>query len=567
MVARWIAALFWMLGLFAAPAFAFDDPPTEFSKQVTVLTGDWEAEDWRSGSIKLHPKMYTWQSDIHLTIMSEEPVAGRTALAVVKGHFDGDSLGDDSTDPTLIRMADAKEIGPGILLKSYRWEHAFDDNTSFYGIITTSRNSYIPFFANCERQDPKYPDQYQFEPCVRTITKLLVILQGGPAAEGKTLTMPPPPSPLSIAGWDGQYLKNGMSLATNGSRNGLRKVLLYASPPMDIPADKIAPALRQFSDSIIHDDDDADENPGSIKVVGTNADPWLRREFPEAFEGPSIQMAGIEYTPDRKIVFVGIRCPNSGWLKTCAYGVEQARTQIKTGQLQARRSAYIAARQSPILPNGIKDAQVLGIYGTAEFNGNSFVINGNLYLKDGTVYNSISKVPAMIDAAASRRESPADWGRWRRAGNVIHITWGDGDTDTASASPDELFVGGTRATKLSGFYGTVSSGSTGMGGGWVSRESYTFFPDGTFENDRSSSFSVGGFVPGEVGPTQIAAGGSSSGTGKARYEIDGYMISFFYPDGQIEREAFAMYSADVNNPKRKYILIGGTPFTLNNGDD
>ncbi len=546
---------------------AADEPPTEFSKAVTAALGDWEAEDWRKGTIKLHPKMYTWQSDIHLTLMAEEPVAGRAALDVVKGHFDGDSLGDDILSPTLIRMADAKEINPGILVKMYRWTHALDDNVSFYGLVTTSQNSFVPFFANCEDQDPKYPEQYQLEACIRSMTTLLLMVQGGPSTSGKRLIIPDPPSPLAIAGWDGQYMKNGMSLATNGSSNGLRKVLLYVSPPMNIQPGNIATALKQFSDSIIHDDDDADENPGSVKVVGTTNDPWIRREFPEAFEGPSIQMAGIEYTPDRKIVFVGIRCPNSGWLKTCAYGVEQARAQVKLGQVQSRRNSYIAARQSPILPNGIKDSQVLGIYGTAAFDGSSFVINGNLYLKDGTIYRDIGQAPAMIDPVATRQKSPGDWGRWRRAGNVMHINWNDGETATASAQPGELFVGGTRATRIDGFYGRASSGSTGMGSGWVSRESYTFYADGTFENDRSSSFSVSGYLPGEVGTSQIAAGGSSSGSGRARYEIEGFMISFFYPDGQIEREAFAVYSGDESNLKRKFVLIGGMPFTLNNGDN
>jgi hypothetical protein len=540
-----------------------EDPPTEFSKQVTAITGDWEAEDWRKGILVLHPKMYTWQSDQYLNLFAEEPVNGRSALEVARGHFDGDSLGDDTLDPTLINMSGATELAPGILAVRYNWSYAFDDNVSFYGVVTTAANSYVPFHANCERDDPKFPEEYSFDKCARSLLTLLLFVKGGQETNNNRLVLPETQAPINIAGWDSSYLKDGTSLSTNGSSNGLRKVLLYVTPPRAIPPDKIAPALKQFSDGIIHDDDDADENLGSIRVVGTHEDPWLRREFPEAFEGPSIQMAGTQFTADGKVSFIGIRCPNSGWLKTCAYGVEQAKAQIKSGQMEARRQRYIAARQTPIPANGIKNAQVLGVYGTGEFDGSSFIIDGHLYLKDGSVYRSFDKAPALIDMAASRQSEASDWGKWRRSGNSMIITWGDGETETKSASADEFFVGGTSATRISGHYSTVSSGGGFTpGSGWVSRASYTFSADGTFQNDRSNSFSVGGYVPGEVAPVTLAAGGGSSSTGKARYEIDGHMISFFYPSGEIERESFAIYAKDVNNMKRKYVLIGGTPYTL-----
>ena len=79
-------------------------------------------------------------------------------------------------------------------------------------------------------------------------------------------------------------------------------------------------------------------------------------------------------------------------------------------------------------------------------------------------------------------------------------------------------------------------------------------------------FSVGGFVADSVLPTQIASGGGGSKSAKARYEIDGYMITFFYPDGQISRRAFAMNAKDANNPKRETIYIDGSAQTLNGGE-
>ncbi len=563
---HWVTAFIAIIGIAASsiiPAAAADDPPTEFSKQVTAITSDWVAEDWRKGILVLHPKIYTWQSDQYVNLLAEEPNMGRDALSVAKSHFEGDSLGDDSTDPTLVSFAGAEEMAPGILAKRYSWTYAFDRNVSFYGVVTTAAKTYIPFHANCERDDTDRPDQYKYENCLRQTIMLLLAVRGGEEMGGKRLIMPQTNAPLNVAGWDGQYLKDGTSLATTGSFNGLRKVLLYASPPRNIPQDQMAKALKQFSDNIVHDDDDADENPGSVNVVGTLDDPWIRREFPEAFEGPSIQMAGTAKTPDGKISFIGIRCPNKGWLKTCSYGVDQAKQQIRSGQMEARRQVFIAARQTPIPANGIKNAQVLGIYGIARFDGSSFVIDGNLYLKDGTVYYETGTAPALIDAAVSRQKEPHKWGRWRRVGTKMQITWSNGETDTIDAAPSNFLIGGSSATKLAGLYETVSSGGNGlMGSGWVNRASYEFSADGTFKNDRSNSFSVGGFVPGEAGPVQIAAGGGSSSSGRARYEIDGHMISFIYPDGQIERESFAVYASDISNPNRKYVLIGGTPYTL-----
>lgn len=551
--------------LLSTPAAA-DDPPTEFSKKVTAIAPEWESEDWRKGTLTLHPQQYTWQSDQYLRLFAEEPTLGRTALDVARGHFDGDTLGDDTTDPTIINMSGAKEISPGILAVQYNWTYAFDRNISFYGVVATAANSYVPFTANCERDDTDRPQQYPTEKCLRNMLLLLLSVQGGPQTGGARLALPEPKAPINVAGWDGQYLKDGRSLAITGSFNGLRKAYLHVTPPRALSPNDAATALKQFSDSIIDDNDRADKNPGSLNVVGTQQDVWIRREFPDAFDGPSIQMAGMQTAPDGKISFIGIRCPNKGWLKTCAYGVEQAKQQVRSGQMEMRRQRYVAARQAPIPANGIQTAQILGFYGAAKFNGTSFVIDGALFLKDGTVYNSMETAPAMIDPQQSKASAPGDWGRWRRAGASMAVTWGDGDTDTIEATPDNLMVGGTGATRLSGLYGTVSSGGSLISGsGFVSRASYTFYPDGTFVNDRSSSFSVGGFTPGEASPTQIASGGSSASSGRARYKIDGYMISFHYPDGQIERESFAMYAKDANNSNRKYVLIGGTPYTLDDG--
>jgi hypothetical protein len=567
---RWLIVLLAFI-VFESNAFASDDPPTEFSKQVTAITGDWEAEDWRKGVLVLHPKQYTWQSDHFLNLLAEEPVAGRIAMDAAKSHWEGDSLGDDTTDPTLIRMADAKEVTPGILAVNYRWNYAFDTNVSLYGVVTTAANTYVPFHSNCETDDPKFPKEYPLEKCIHMVLGLLMAVRDGGPNPGQRLTLPDTAAPLNIAGWDGQYLADGTSLATNGSQNGLRKVLLYVSPPRMVAPDQLAPALKRFSDAIIHDDDDADENPGSVKIVGTNNDPWIRREFPAAFEGPSIQMTGTAPTPDGKTVFIGIRCPNSGWLKTCAYGVEQAKLQVKTGQLEARRQKIIAATQIPLPTNGLKDAQIAGIYteGRNTMGAGGFMtgyeIDGTVLLKNGRALNDLDLPPAYIDPVAAAQKDPDEWGHWTRTGDTINIRWDDGDTDTIKVTGDNLMIGGTKGMQLSGKYRHVSGGgSIAFGGGnsFLSESSYTFFPNGTFDSDRSSSFMVG---PGAGGEGGSAMGGSGGGGPNGRYLVDGYTLVLTYPDGRISRLSFAGYAQDMTKLDRDLLMLNGTVYFRDDG--
>jgi hypothetical protein len=126
-----------------------------------------------------------------------------------------------------------------------------------------------------------------------------------------------------------------------------------------------------------------------------------------------------------------------------------------------------------------------------------------------------------LDPEAERKKEPSKWGRWKRGGTDMVTVWDAGGTEKIAATTDKMQIGGQPSMKLNGTFGSIASGSTGAGGGWVSRNYYTFYPDGTFKNNRSSSFAVGAFLPnGDAGPTQVASGGSSANN-KARYEIDG----------------------------------------------
>jgi hypothetical protein len=123
-------------------------------------------------------------------------------------------------------------------------------------------------------------------------------------------------------------------------------------------------------------------------------------------------------------------------------------------------------------------------------------------------------------------------------------------------------VGGPAGMKIAGYYKHVSGGGTGIAGnGYLNSSSYSFFADGTFENDRSSSFSVGGFDSSGA-QTTIASGGSSGGGGRGTYSVDGYTMTLTYPDGRISRVMIAVYAKDVANIKRSSIMLNSTVYFL-----
>lgn len=366
-----------------------DEAQTPFSREVQQLTGDWIAQDWRRGELKLHPQRYTWQSDIHLTLYPEEPASGRSALSVAKLYFEGYSLDDDTLNPTLVAMAAAKEIAPGILMTSMNWVFAFDENDSLFGVVTTANGTYIPFHSNCERDgdrfDPKY--NYRFDQCMRQISTILIALRG---VEGARLAMPPAPAPFTMPGWREAYLPSGNSVVTRSSSNGLRSATIIVTPPRAIAQMSLPGEITAFSSTLIDDNDRVEVDPGSAQWVGSTADPWVRRQFPEAYDGPSIIMAGSVSLANGETSLIGVRCPNEHWLKTCSHGVEVAKQQAAAGIMEQRRLAIVAASK-PVLPaNGLTAADVFGIYtkgrNTMGYGGfvTGFVVEGPLLLKDGT---------------------------------------------------------------------------------------------------------------------------------------------------------------------------------------
>jgi hypothetical protein len=529
---------------------------TAFSKQVTAALPDWEAQKVRRGVTRLHPQQYNEYGDAFLRLFPEEMAFGRAPLVVLKSHFAGETYSPNTGDKS-VQLDKLEETSPGLFSVTHQWNHGFGRLLGIWGVVKTVNDTYVPFNAQCHRENPKYDGKYTQDGCIKSVITALVLLRA------QKLKMPEPEFPIEVVGYTSDYSNSGLSIANSGSDNGIRQVVLYVTPPRNIPTDQLSATLQQFSNSIIHDHDHADRHPGMTRSVGSATDPWLRREFPKAMEGPSIQMVGTQATPDGKIALIGIRCPNDGWTGTCSYGVEQAKLQIKSGQMETRRQKILAAQVIPIPANAIKTAQILAIYGTHKIDGIKPYFDSYLFLKDGLVTGNTSSAPIYLDPAAERKKEPGSWGRWRRSGNEMIVTWDDGNTEKIPASNENMQVGGQPGLKLNGTFGNISSASTGIGSGWVSRNYYTFFPDGTFKNDRSSSFAVSAYLPnGNASPTQVASGANSA-SNKARYEIDGFTISFIYPDGQIERKSFAVWAKDAGKPSPSQVFINGSAVTLN----
>lgn len=547
--------------LLAFTAHGDELPDNAFSRQIRALTDDWVAQDWRKSILKAHPDRYTWQSDHHLSFYPEEPAAGRTAEQVARFHFDGFSLEDDTTDPTLISMNGAEEITPGILVKTYHWSFAFDENVSLFGVVTTPSGTYVPFHANCLQDDDNFSVEYdyRFEECVKKVVTVLAAVRG---VEATRLTLPAPVAPLTMPGRDSQYLPSGVSVGVRGDYSGMRRVTVMVSPPRVIPDARLRAEIEAFSSALVDGDNDrTDINPGTSRWVGSVSDPWIRRGFPEAFDGPSTIMAGAVKTPDGKVSLIGVRCPNDGWKAICAHGVELARQQAASGTLEQRRRAVVAATWKPLPANGLKASDVVGIYthgrNTMGYGGymTGYVVDGPLLLKDGTACTCFDGPLGAIIPRESRAADPGDWGQWRKSGDRILVTF-DGETEEIAITGDNLMIGGNARTRVEGTFRLVSGGGMiGSNSGWLSESYVIFRSDGTFSDETITGFS---FSDGNLAdPGVSVVGGSSGGGAFGRYEIDGYNLKLTYPDGRVAYRGFAQYAHEAGSARKDAVMIDG----------
>jgi hypothetical protein len=544
------------IALYAGAANAKD--ATAFSKDVTALTQDWIAEDWKDNTIRLHPARYNEYADVQLTLLPEEKANGRSAMQLLKYYFEGTTVSGNNGDKK-VDIAGAEEMAPGMPVAVAKWVDGFDELTGMWGVVTTASGNLIAYNGACDFAHEEYGEYGDV--CLKKITLILTALQQG------ALKMPPPEGILPIPWWEDSYQKDGMSVARKKIFNGIRSYspsTIKVSPPVSISADQLPTVLDGFAAAMVEDDEEGrvDSSNFSAKIVGTANDPWVRRDYPvkNSDEGyVSTYMAGTEKLPDGQTVLIGMRCINDTWRSSCNYGVESARRLVKEGFVESKRVAIVEAGKVPLPANGIRNDQIQGIYQGYQFTG--------IFLKDGTVYTDFNEAPAMIVASKSKSENPDYWGSWRQVGNNLIVTDSDGEKRTIGMDADARLIGGTAATRLNGYYGTISSTSNGMMGGSVSRSGYTFYPDGTIETSSSSMFSVSAYLPGsgDFTPQQIAAGGGSSNN-RAKYEINGYMLTITYPDGRQSRLSFAIPARSQNMERPESVIIGGGTFNIDGGE-
>ena len=543
-----------LLALLAAPLPAAADLLEPFSGEVTRLTGDWEAEEWDDGELKLHPDRYSWQSDMYLTLRAAEPADGRSLLDVARLHFDGFELDDDTLEPTIVDMTGAESDAAGMISKTYRWAYAFDDNFSMFGAIERADGLIVPYHANCVIDD----EDYTFEQCLTGMTTVLFALMGG---DNLRLTMPDPPAPISVPFWEATYDASGATILSNRNFHGTVTATVIVTAPTDIPPARRRAEIEAFSNGLVDEfDDQIDKDPGTVEWVGSADDPWIRRSFPEAFSGPSTVMAGTQATPDGKTVLIGMRCPNDGWRGTCARAVSMSQQQIASGQAEQRRTAIVSQTWGGFPKGGLQNSDIEAVYNVGEGSSASgfykMEFTSLLLMRDGSACKCFDRALGQILPSESRIEDPDAWGRWVNRAGAISLTWADGETEVLDMAAVTPMTGGDAQTRIQGAYThTSGGGNVVMGTSFLSQSFFQFSADGTFSSDRASSFSVP--LGGSSGPDGHVSGGSSGAGPRGTYEIDGYNMKLTYPDGRIQWMGFAQAKDEAANPVKTELMLDG----------
>lgn len=262
----------------ALPATARADLLEPFSSRITALTGDWEAEDWDDGELKLHPDMFTWQSDLHITLRAAELPERRSLMDIARYHFDGFDLDDDTLEPTIVNMDGADTSMPGLIIKPYRWYYV-SDNLSMFGVIQQPDGMVVPYHTNCEFDD----ERYDMDRCTRAVTQIMAALNDPQAG----LRMPDPPDTISVPYWSPRYDASGTTVLSNSNFHGTVNARVVVTAPEVIPPDALPDIIEAFSEGLVDEfDDQTDKHPGIEQWVGSNDDRWFRRDFPKLSAAP-----------------------------------------------------------------------------------------------------------------------------------------------------------------------------------------------------------------------------------------------------------------------------------------
>ena len=231
---------------------------------------------------------------------------------------------------------------------------------------------------------------------------------------------------------------------------------------------------------------------------------------------------------------------------------------------------------------GVQMAQIDSIYHHGYIKlvgmGSTFQEDVVLLLKDGWSYHGLQVPPADLDVAASRKNEPGEWFKWKRQGQKVL------EQDPNSGKWEEIagfkVLPAAPNERIKITVETSSSVSFGLAGSFSSFHTLIFNKDGTFER---SGMSIGGSGSAQaqggvsVGSTNTSgkdgcssdtsvsasgvAGGSSSQSdcgkeNQGHYKLNGYTAEFQDANGKTQRLLFFFWDEDKTD-----LFIGDTTFS------
>ncbi len=233
--------------------------------------------------------------------------------------------------------------------------------------------------------------------------------------------------------------------------------------------------------------------------------------------------------------------------------------------LAARQAAKVEAARYKFVTApgaGIASSQIEAVYyewkQEYEIGGLQFKEYLFLLLKDGTVHDGLPVPPEDLDVAASRRDEPKAWGRWRKVGTTYEFAFAD---NRQFARKQGYVVQPARPglTLVGRFEGSSHYQIPGGAGAWANF-GVTFSLGQRFERFRSGGAGMtGGYGDTRISTSAVydddgvvggAAGATVAGSSTRRtpdrgdrrgtYRHEGYALILTYENGTVERLPFVV---------------------------
>ena len=200
---------------------------------------------------------------------------------------------------------------------------------------------------------------------------------------------------------------------------------------------------------------------------------------------------------------------------------------------------------------GVSNAQIQAIVQNYSWTVDGVTDDAYLLLKDGTIHNGLSVAPDQLDVAASRRNEPKAWGKWRKNGSGYQVSWAGQKWEKL---PGQTVIPGAAGMRLEGRYATVRATMYSHQFWGV-----TFDKKGRFSKDQRGGATTGN-IPIEGGLTPRVDTVWNGGMGDDRagtYSIQNYTLTLRYDNGAVVRLPFFF-----RDSKRKQLWFEGDTLEL-----